>query len=101
MGDENYISCWKVSPNKELGPVNSNILISCFLIPKSIEMVINKFWWSSGGGWNKGINWLSWSATSMSKSRGGLGFRDMCGCNIALLGKHVWRCIHRPSMLNS
>lgn len=37
----------------------------------------------------------------MNKGRGGLGFKDMYGFNIALLGKHVLRCISKPHMLVS
>lgn len=37
----------------------------------------------------------------MSKDRGGLGFLDLYGFNIALLGKHVWKCITKPNALVS
>lgn len=48
----------------------------CFLLPKSlcqeIEKMLNKYWWSTTSSDRKGINWLSWEAMSMSKSKGGL-----------------------------
>lgn len=37
----------------------------------------------------------------MSKSRGGLGFKSLYGFNIALLGKHIWKCIEQPGLLVS
>lgn len=38
---------------------------------------------------------------SCSKSKGGLGFRDLHGFNVALLGKHVWNFTHNPNSLVS
>lgn len=35
----------------------------------------------------------------MSKSSGGLGFRDIYGFNLALLGKQCWSLITRPNAL--
>lgn len=35
----------------------------------------------------------------MSKSRGGLGFRDLHGFNLALLGKQCWNLIVKPDAL--
>lgn len=32
-----------------------------------------------------------------SKSKGGLGFRDLYGFNIALLGKHCWNFMCNPT----
>lgn len=77
--------------------------MSCFLLPKAlceeIEKMFNKFWWSSGSDDKKGVHWLSWEAMSMSKSRGGLGFRSLYGFNIALLGKLCWNFIQKPHTL--
>lgn len=36
---------------------------------------------------------------SMTKSKGGLGFRDLHGFNLALLGKHVWNFMSNPQSL--
>lgn len=35
----------------------------------------------------------------MSKRKGGMGFRNLYGFNIALLGKHVWNFLHNPDAL--
>lgn len=50
---------------------------------------------------NKRINWLSWGAMSMHKGKGGLGFRNLYGFNVALLRKHIWKCIDKPNILVS
>ncbi|KAL8123153.1 hypothetical protein AgCh_011228 [Apium graveolens] len=79
--------------------------MSCFMIPKSlcleIERMMNAFWWKSNSSDNKGIRWLAWERMSMSKKRGGLGFRDLHGFNLALLGKQCWNIIHNPGALVS
>lgn len=77
--------------------------MTCFLLPKTlcqeIEQVMNNFWWKSGSDQGKGINWLSWGSMSMSKHRGGLGFRSLHGFNLALIGKHCWNFLKNPQSL--
>lgn len=79
--------------------------MSCFLIPKTlcqeIERLMNAYWWKSNATTTKGIKWLAWSKMSMSKSRRGLGFRDLHGFNLALLGKQCWSLINKPETLVS
>ncbi|XP_017239513.1 uncharacterized mitochondrial protein AtMg00310-like [Daucus carota subsp. sativus] len=64
-----------------------------------MEKIMNKYWWNSSTGQNKGINWLSWGDMSMSKHEGGLGFRSLYGFNIALIGKHCWKFLKQPQSL--
>lgn len=68
-----------------------------FLLPKSllqeIERMFNAYWWSSGSNSSKGVCWMSWDAMCDAKCRGGLGFKNLFGFNVALLGKHIWKCI--------
>ena len=77
--------------------------MSCFLIPKTlcqeIERMMNAFWWKSNSSNNKGVKWLSWSRMSMSKEKGGLGFRDLHGFNLSLLGKQCWNLVKNPDTL--
>lgn len=77
--------------------------MSCFLIPKTlckeIERMMNAYWWKSNSTNNKGVKWLAWDRMCMSKKRGGLGFRDLHGFNLALLGKQCWNLISRPNAL--
>lgn len=77
----------------------------CFLLPKGlcqdIEKMFNTYWWKSGKDLRRGIYWHSWEAMSMTKGRGGLGFRSLHGFNVALLGKQVWRCLNFPDLLAS
>ncbi|KAL8118401.1 hypothetical protein AgCh_016070 [Apium graveolens] len=79
--------------------------MSCFMISKSlcleIERMMNAFWWKSNSSDNKGMCWLPWERMSMSKKRGGLGFRDLHGFNLALLGKQCWNIIRNPGALVS
>lgn len=63
--------------------------------------MLNKFWWCSNSNDSEGINWLSWSAMSMTKVKGGLGFRDLYGFNVALIGKLCWNFIKNPQKLVS
>ncbi|KAL8156575.1 hypothetical protein AgCh_001610 [Apium graveolens] len=73
--------------------------MSCFMLPKSLcqelERMMNSFWWVSKGNNRKGIRWLSWENMSMAKGKGGMGFRDLHGFNLALLGKHCWNMLWR------
>lgn len=77
--------------------------MSCFMLPKSIceeiQIVMNAFWWQNNSASKKGIRWLSWQKMCMTKSRGGLGFRDIKGFNIALLSKQCWKLIKEPESL--
>lgn len=79
--------------------------MSCFLISKTLcqelERMMNSFWWNSNSSNSKGIKWLSWTRMSMSKKKGGLGFRDLHGFNLSLLGKQCWNLINNPNALVS
>lgn len=77
--------------------------MSCFLLPKTLcqelQRLMNSYWWGSGKESNKGIRWLTWENMSMEKARGGMGFRDLYGFNLALLGKHCWQFLNKPNTL--
>ncbi|XP_031127524.1 uncharacterized protein LOC116029616 [Ipomoea triloba] len=60
---------------------------------------MNKFWWGSGGGNERGIHWLSWKRMCTPKCFGGLGFKDLRAFNLALLGKQGWRFLTNPASL--
>jgi hypothetical protein len=61
-----------------------------FLLPlglsKEINSLMQKFWWGHKDNESK-IHWMSWKRLGVSKSKGGMGFRDLRGFNLALLAK--------------
>lgn len=44
---------------------------------------------------------VNWQTLTKSKRDGGLGFRDLCAFNLALLGKQIWHIITEPNSLLS
>jgi hypothetical protein len=67
-----------------------NYIMSCFQVPISTcdKMVgsIADHWWGFKDG-RKKMHWRSWAWLLSPKSLGGLGFRDFCIFNQAMLGK--------------
>lgn len=61
--------------------------------------MMNSFWWGVKDNTRRGIRWMSWTNMSMNKAMGGLGFRDLYGFNLALLGKQCWNLMNRPESL--
>ncbi|CAN1261991.1 Putative ribonuclease H protein At1g65750 [Linum perenne] len=79
--------------------------MNAFLLPKTmaeeIERMMNSFWWGTkdyGGG---GVAWMRWERMCTLKEFGGLGFRNLMGFNLAMLGKQGWRFISDPNALVS
>lgn len=100
------IDGWKAKPIsragksvliKNVAQALPSYCITCFLLPKTllqeIERLFNAYWWSSGSSSNKGIRWMAWDVMCDIKSRGGLGYKNLFGFNVAMLGKHIWKCI--------
>jgi hypothetical protein len=96
----NRISNWS---SKMLSQAGKEVLIksvaqaipsycmSVFLLPMSIgdeiEKMLNSFWWGIKENGSKGIRWMSWDKLTMRKEWGGMGFRNIYGFNLAMLGK--------------
>jgi hypothetical protein len=96
----NRISCWS---SKMLSQAGKEVLIKSvaqaipsycmgvFLLPTSIgdeiDRMLNSFWWGAKGENRNGIRWLSWDKLTMRKEGVGMGFRNIYGFNLAMLGK--------------
>ncbi|XP_031097070.1 uncharacterized protein LOC116001325 [Ipomoea triloba] len=54
--------------------------MSVYLLPDSLcdtlQKVMNKYFWESGGGNSRGVHWLSWDRLAFPKGQGGLGFKS-------------------------
>jgi hypothetical protein len=77
--------------------------MNVFLLPKSLCSEINslmqKFWWGHQD--KEWVHWMSWSHLGISKSDGGIGYRDLRSFNKALLAKQAWRLWNIPNSLTS
>ena len=64
--------------------------MSCFCLPvglcQDIEMLAFRFWWGQWGEHWK-IHWKKWEVLCKPKDDGGMGFKDFCKFNEALLAK--------------
>jgi hypothetical protein len=62
-------------------------IMSIFMLPKGLNLEINtlmqKFWWGHQKNDSR-IHWMSWSKMKVSKSQGGMGFKDLMCFNNAL-----------------
>ncbi len=76
--------------------------MNCFLLSKKLreelQGIIRQFWWGQKGT-ERRINWVAWKKTCLSKSYGGMGFRDLEAFNLSLLAKQGWRLTQNDSSL--
>ncbi|KAK9756196.1 hypothetical protein RND81_01G080200 [Saponaria officinalis] len=67
---------------------------------EELRSLVCQFWWGSDVGKRK-IPWIAWNKLCVSKSLGGLGFRDYKLFNAAILGKQTWRLVTERGCLTT
>jgi hypothetical protein len=76
--------------------------MSVFQLPvvlcKELNGLMQRFWWGHKENTSK-IHWMKWEKMGLSKSKGGMGFRDLAMFNKALLAKRLWRIMQNPDSL--
>lgn len=64
--------------------------MSVFLLPKTLcrelNALMNRFFWGHKDKESK-LVWINWERMGLSKSVGGMGFRDLECSNLAMLAK--------------
>lgn len=77
-------------------------VLSCFKVPDhqlhSIEALTTNYWWNDKDK-ARSIHWDRWDNLCIAKPKEGLGFRDLCAFNLALLGKQAWRILMYPESM--
>ncbi|CAN0874829.1 Uncharacterized mitochondrial protein AtMg00310 [Linum grandiflorum] len=71
--------------------------MNVFLLPitllEEIERMMNSYWWGTKGSGGGGIAWMRWERMCVRKDGGGMGFKDLYGFNLAMLGKLGWQLL--------
>ncbi|XP_073031209.1 uncharacterized protein [Primulina eburnea] len=75
---------------KSIAQAIPSYCMQIFLLPVSLadelQRMMNSYWWGSRGN-SRGIRWTKWDQLCVKKKNGGMGFRNLHGFNLAMLGK--------------
>ncbi|CAL1396674.1 unnamed protein product [Linum trigynum] len=87
---------------KSVAQAQMSYAMSVFKIPDGIidqvYSLITTFWWGQRGS-ERRFHWIKREELACPKLKGGKGFRDLTGFNMALLGKQLWNLYQRPYSL--
>ena len=76
--------------------------MACFLLTKKVCKTLTsgmaKFFWSSSID-RRSMHWISWDKLATPKCKGGMGFRDIYGFNLAMLARQAWCMLSNPDSL--
>ncbi|XP_024200533.1 uncharacterized mitochondrial protein AtMg00310-like [Rosa chinensis] len=89
---------------KAVAQVIPAYVMSCYMLPKGLfedlHQLCAQFFWG-GSDSNRKIHWRSWDRMCLSKSEGGLGFKNLHAHYLSLLAKQGWRLLTNPNSLLS
>lgn len=74
-----------------------------FLLLKSVtdrlQKMMNSFWWGSGSNVSSVIIWMSWDKFCVPTDQGDMGFRNLIGFKLVMLGKQGRKLVSDPDAL--
>ncbi|XP_062021454.1 uncharacterized protein LOC133738034 [Rosa rugosa] len=87
---------------KAVAQVMPTYAMSCYLLPKGlcddIHQLCASFFWGETED-KKKIHWRSWERLCLTKTEGGMGFKNIYAYNLAMLAKQGWRLLTQPHSL--
>lgn len=85
--------------------VISNYAMQVYLLPlnlcRELEIIMNSFWWGSGGNGGGGIRWMKWELLCKSKTYEGISLKNLHNFSVTMLGKQIWKFLTNPESLVS